>query len=46
MRCFSSARDVTPAKAGAHIEISGRIPACAGMTSSVWAVLGKGEKND
>ena len=34
---------VTPAQAGAHLEISGWIPACAGMTSSVWAVLGKGE---
>ena len=35
MHCFTSTLDDTPAKAGAHPEISGWIPACAGMTPRV-----------
>jgi hypothetical protein len=40
MRCFILTRDVTPAKAGAHLEISGWIPAFAGMTPSVLMLFG------
>jgi hypothetical protein len=44
MHCFTSTLDVTPAKAGAHPEISRWIPAFAGMTPSVWMFFGA--KND